>query len=453
MKVTIVGGGLAGSEAAWQIAKRGHEVELHEMRPEVMTKAHRTGKLAELVCSNSFRGAQLTNAVGLLKEELRLLDSLIMKAADAAAVPAGAALAVDRSAFSEFIDRTLKDHPRVKVVTAEVRNIPQAGENRPVIMAPGPLCSPPLAAAIEALCGQACFAFFDAISPIILGESIDLDQTFRQSRYDKGEGSDYLNIPLTEEQYYAFVEGVQNAEKYGGHAEVEADCIDKLKPFEGCMPIEDMIARGHDTLMFGPFKPKGLIDPRTGRQPFAALQLRQDDKAGTLWSMVGMQTRMKRGEQERLFRSLPGLQHAEFVRFGSVHRDSFINSPRCLDATLQFRGCPGLFFAGQITGVEGYVESTSAGLIAGINASRAGEGLPLLAFPRETAIGSLMNYISDPERKDFQPMNVSFGLMSSYAEQPLRSDKGGRIPKAQRRVRTAEQALKILQQFIAEKIA
>ena len=438
--VKIVGAGLAGSEAAWQLASRGISVELHEMRPQLMTKAHKTGKFAELVCSNSFRGEGLANAVGLLKEELKVLNSLVMQSAEFARVPAGGALAVDRELFSATIDERLRNHPLIKVIDGEVTEIPQPTADCAVIIATGPLTSPALARAIENLLGEGRLAFFDAISPILLDESIDHDKVFRQSRYDKGEGADYLNLPLSKEEYYRFVDEIARAEKFGGHAEVESDSIDNLRPFEGCMPIEDIVERGPDTLMFGPFKAVGLTDPKTGRRPYAVCQLRQDDKEGKLWSMVGMQTRMKHPEQLRVFRMLPGLADAEFVRLGSVHRNSFINSPNCLNATLEFRTKPGLFFAGQITGVEGYVESTAGGMVAGTNAAKFLSGEALLTYPGETAIGSLMNYISDPSRKDFQPMNISFGLMPSYLNSETRSE-GKKIPKKDRRIVASQNAL------------
>lgn len=445
--VRIIGGGLAGSEAAWQLASRGIAVELFEMRPERMTKAHRTQSLAELVCSNSFRGADLANAVGLLKAELRVFDSLIMRAADAAQVPAGGALAVDRDLFSAFVEETLTTHPLVQIQRQEITEIPDATRARPVIVATGPLTSPALSNAIQKLTGAESLAFFDAISPIILAESIDESQLFRQSRYEKGAGDDYLNIPLSKEAYYAFVEAVSTGEKFGGHEEVESDDVSNLRPFEGCMPIEEMIARGPDTLLFGPLKPVGLVDPRTGRSPYAVVQLRQDDKAGTLWSMVGFQTRLKHPEQQRIFRSLPGLENAEFVRLGSVHRNTFIDSPKCLNATLEFRSMPGLFFAGQVTGTEGYVESTTGGLIAGVNAARAIAGFELRGFPVDTAMGSLAAYISAEERREFQPMNISFGLMPSYFEIPKRDKSGRKIAKRERREMTADRALASLRAF------
>lgn len=414
--VTIVGAGLAGSEAAWQIASRGIQVQLHEMRPARMTKAHKTGRFAELVCSNSLRGAALTNAVGLLKEELRRMRSLIMQAADSARVPAGGALAVDREAFSSYIDCKIRSHPLIKICTGELTEVPCGDAQHPVIVATGPLTSATLAADIRRITGAESLAFFDAISPIILGSSIDTDKVFRQSRYDKGGSADYLNVPMDRDLYQTFVRSVVEAEKFGAHDEVESDCIEQLRHFEGCMPIEDMAASGPETLRHGPLKPMGLRDPRTGRAPYAALQLRQDDSSGTLWSMVGMQTRMKHPEQIRVFRMLPGLESCEFVRLGSVHRNTFIDSPKCLNSTLQFRGRPELFFAGQITGVEGYVESTAAGLVAGVNAARICRGADPLSLPAFTATGALLNYISDPSRTDFQPMNISFGLIEGYAE-------------------------------------
>jgi methylenetetrahydrofolate--tRNA-(uracil-5-)-methyltransferase len=440
-RVTIIGGGLAGCEAAWQIVKRGIPVQVHEMRPTVTTKAHKTGSLAELVCSNSFRGAALTNAVGLLKEELRILGSLVMEAADFARVPAGGALAVDRVLFSQYVDSKIRSHPLIEIITAEVTSIPESSRQQPVIVATGPLTSKSMARAIETMCGTQSLAFFDAISPIILGESIDQSEVFRQSRYDKGGGDDYLNLPLSKEQYYQFVDEVARGEKFGGHDEVESDYVDNIRPFEGCMPIEEMVARGPKTLAFGPLKPMGLTDPRTGRRPYAVVQLRQDDKEGSLWSMVGMQTKLKHPEQLRIFRMLPGLKEAEFVRLGSVHRNTFMDSPKCLYPNLQFRGKEGLFFAGQVTGVEGYVESTSGGLLAGMNAARMVEGRDLLVPSPYTAIGGLMHYISDSERKDFQPMNISFGLIKGYGEG---IDLAGRkkAPKDEKRMLTSDRALR-----------
>ncbi len=447
--VRIIGAGLAGSEAAWQLTRRGVSVELFEMRPAKMTKAHKTGSCAELVCSNSFRGADLSNAVGLLKAELQSMGSLIMQAALECAVPAGGALAVDRELFSAYVDQRIRSNPLISLREGEIAELPECGAAAPLIVATGPLTSPSLASAIEKVTGASSLAFFDAISPIVLNESLDLEQMFRASRYDKGEGDDYLNIPFTKEQYYTFVEEVAQAEKFGGHEEVESDMVENLRPFEGCMPIEDVISRGPDTLRFGAFKPVGLKDPKTGREPYAVMQLRMDDKAGTLWSMVGMQTRMRHGEQTRIFRSLSGMQDAEFVRLGSVHRNTFIDSPKCLNATLEFRSVPGLFFAGQITGTEGYVESTAGGLVAGINAARLINGESTVQFPAQTAIGSLMNYISDVERRDFQPMNISFGLMPSYTHSSKKDKQGRRLSKRDRRLAAAENALGAIEEFKA----
>ena len=411
-QVIVVGAGLAGTEATWQLVSRNIPVKLYEMRPAVSTPAHKTNKFAELVCSNSFRGADLSNGVGLLKEELKVLNSLIMECAIATETPAGGALAVDREKFSSLVDEKIRNHPLVEVITQEVVKIPEATEDNLVIIATGPLTSRNLSSEIEKLVGSERLAFFDAISPIVFGDSLDYSKIFRQSRYDKG-GAHYLNIPLNQEQYLTFITAVNAAEKYTGNESVENDSLDKLRPFEGCMPIEDMIARGPETLRFGPFKPTGLTNPHSEERLHAAMQLRQDDQEGKLWSLVGMQTRMKRHEQEKLFRSLPGMENAEFVRFGSVHRNTFIESPKCLLPTLQFQSNPYLFFAGQITGVEGYVESTAGGMVAGINATRVINGKAPLTFPDSTAVGGLLAYISTP-RENFQPMNISYGLIPAY---------------------------------------
>ena len=449
MEVIVVGGGLAGVEAAWQVASRGCSVNLYEMRPKKMTKAHRSGNLAELVCSNSLRGASLTNAVGLLKEELRVCNSLIMEAADQTQVPAGGALAVDREAFSLFINYKIQNHPNIKLSVEEITSIPPWSKEKPVIIATGPLSSKEISNSIFQLLGEERLHFYDAISPILLGDSIDKSKIFRQSRYDKG-GNDYLNIPLTRDEYYQFVELVKNGEKFGGHEEVEADEISNIRPFEGCMPIEAMIERGDDTLLFGPMKPVGLTDPATGKRPYAVIQLRQDDRDGTLWSMVGFQTRLKHPEQTRIFKTLAGLERAEFVRLGSVHRNTFIDSPKCLNSTSEARQFPGLFFAGQMTGVEGYVESAACGLVAGINSFRRAMMQHPVSFPKNTATGALLAYISDPERKDFQPMNISFGLMPSYTEMPSRNEKNKKINKTDRRLQASECAITSLKCFLAD---
>ncbi len=425
-KATIIGAGLAGSEAAWQIAEAGFEVDLYEMRPEKNTKAHKSAHCAELVCSNSFRGVALSNAVGLLKQELKLWNSLIMQAAVACEVPAGGCLAVDRLTFAKYVDDKIRNHKNINFIEKELCEIP---EELPLVIASGPLTSRSLADAIIKLTGQNQLAFFDAISPIIFNDSINHNICFRQSRYDKG-GDDYLNIPLNKEQYYKFITDVRDAEKYTGNEDVEQDRLEELKPFEGCMPIEDMVERGDEVARFGPLKPVGLTNPNSDEKPYAVMQLRQDDKDGQTWSLVGMQTRMKRHEQDRILKSLPGLEKAEFVRYGSVHRNTFINSPKLLNATLEFRQKPGLFFAGQITGTEGYVESTAGGMLAGMNTIRHLKELPLTTLPTSTAMGALFNYISEPSREDFQPMNISFGLIPEYLS--LGKDKEGKRAKREK---------------------
>jgi methylenetetrahydrofolate--tRNA-(uracil-5-)-methyltransferase len=441
MKVSIIGAGLAGSEAAYQIASNGIPVFIYEMRPKILTRAHKTEKCAELVCSNSFRGNDLSNAVGLLKEELRTWGSLVMQAAEKSKVPAGGALAVDREFFSAYMDSVIRTNPLITFVNEEITEIPLPDDSHAVIIATGPLTSPSLSNKIRALTGEEHLAFYDAISPIILGSSIDTDIVFKQSRYDKGGTDDYYNIPLSKEEYYHFVNQVLEAEKYSGHEDVENDPVQDLRPFEGCMPIEDMAERGTETLRHGPLKPVGLTDPRTQSRPYAVIQLRQDDSEGTLWSMVGFQTRMKHPEQLRVFQDIPGLKNAEFVRLGSVHRNTFINSPQCLNNVLMFRSIPGLFFAGQITGTEGYVESTSGGLVAGINAIQFVRGREPFIFSNETAMGSLIEYVSNPERKYFQPMNISFGLMPTYAADVLDPNRKKIKDKKQKRLQISEIAI------------
>lgn len=420
--VHVVGGGLAGCEASWQIASRGCAVTLHEMRPHVPTAVHKTKQLAELVCSNSFRGDKLDNAVGLLKEEMRRLGSLVMRVADEVRVPAGAALAVDREQFSTRITAAIEGHPGITIVRGEVLEIPAASPREPVILATGPLTSPSLSASIVRLVGREHLAFFDAISPIVLAETIDRSKVFRASRWnrslgpravpeqagsacgDDGEG-DYLNCPLTKEQYQAFHQAIVTAEKASVHD------FDNTKFFEGCLPIEVMAHRGVDTLRFGPMKPAGLDDPRTGRWPYAVVQLRQDNLAGDHYSLVGFQTQLKWSEQARVLRMIPGLEAAEFVRFGMIHRNTYINGPTVLTDTWQVRERPGLFFAGQVSGVEGYVESAASGLVAGLSAVRSASGLEPLAAPRHTAIGSLGYYVSHADPAHYQPSNITFGIM------------------------------------------
>lgn len=417
--VRVIGGGLAGSEAAWQIASAGVPVILHEMRPVQPTAVHRTDRLAELVCSNSFRGDKLDNAVGLLKEEMRRLGSLVMAVADTVRVPAGAALAVDRDLFSAEITRRLEAHPLVTIVRGEVTDIPDDGI---VIVATGPLTSDRLSEAIARFVGREHLAFFDAISPIVLAESIDMSRVFRASRWNRhspastGEGSadtgDYLNCPLTREQYDAFYDALMTAERATLHD------FDQVKFFEGCLPIEVMAKRGRDTLRFGPMKPTGLVDPRTGRWPYAVVQLRQDNLAGDHYSLVGFQTQLKWGEQARVLRLIPGLEQAEFVRYGMIHRNTYINAPTVLKPTWQTRARPTLLFAGQVSGVEGYVESAASGLVAGMNAARLAAGLEPLLLPRTTAIGALGYYVSHADPKHYDPTNITFGIMAPLTDAP-----------------------------------
>jgi methylenetetrahydrofolate--tRNA-(uracil-5-)-methyltransferase len=411
--VTVIGGGLAGSEAAWQLVRRGVAVCFYEMRPVRQTEAHRTDRFAELVCSNSLRSASCTAAIGLLKEEMRRLDSLVMAAADTARVPAGLALAVDRELFSHYITEALTTHPLIEVRREEVQELP-AGVT---VVASGPLTSPALAEQLRRLFGSEYLYFYDAISPVVTTESINTDVAFKASRYDHGD--DYLNCPLSREEYYRLVDEILAAEK------VPEKEFERCIYFEGCLPIEEMARRGKDTLAFGPMKPVGLADPRTGERPYAVVQLRQDDRAGTLWGLVGFQTKMTYPEQRRVFRLIPGLEQAEFVRLGSLHRNTFIDAPRLLRPTLQFRGRDDLFFAGQMIGVEGYLESAAAGLLAGINAARLMQEAPLLIAPLTTALGSLLAYVTHEERRDFQPMNVNYGLFP-----PLPRHLRGREKKA-----------------------
>lgn len=401
MQVTVIGAGLAGSEAAWQIARQGVAVRLLEMRPVRRTPAHHTDQFAELVCTNSLRSAALTNAVGLLKEEMRRLDSLVMRAADAHAVPAGGALAVDREGFSGAITTALQDHPLVEVVRAEAPEIPPRGI---VVVATGPLTSESLSASIQSFLGSESLYFFDAAAPIVTKDSVDMEKVYVASRYNKGEAA-YVNCPMTESEFRAFYEALIDAETAPLHD------FEEERYFEGCMPIEVMAKRGEKTMLFGPLKPVGLDDPRTGRRPFAVVQLRQDNAAATLFNLVGFQTHLKWGEQARVFRMIPGLAQAEFVRYGVMHRNTYINSPSALRPTYQSKTRDSLFFAGQMTGVEGYVESAAAGLAAGINAARLARGQTLVEFPLTTAIGSLANYITHTDARHFQPMNATFGLI------------------------------------------
>jgi len=429
-KVTILGAGLAGSEAAWQLAEAGIDVELYEMRPKVMTPAHHTALFAELVCSNSLRGAAIENAVGLLKEEMRTLNSLIMKAADAHCVPAGGALAVDRNDFSEMITTTLCNHPRITVNHAEVLEIPSG---RPLIIATGPLTSPGLSTAIAGLTGNEYLYFYDAAAPIVTADSLNMKIIYRASRYGKGD-DDYLNCPMTKAQYELFYQEITCAQT------APVKNFEKLVVFEGCMPIETMATRGIDTMRFGPMKPVGLRHPETGEMPYAVVQLRQDNRSATLYNLVGFQTHLQWPEQQRVFRLIPGLENADFVRYGVMHRNTFINSPKILQPTLQMKEQPQIFFAGQITGVEGYVESAASGLVAGINASRLLQGRKPQVFPEQTAHGALCHYITQADSAHFQPMNINFGLLP-----PLEHKIKDKKVKNQT---IANRALAALQEFI-----
>jgi len=408
---TIIGSGLAGSEAAWQLAEHGHDVVLHEMRPVVGTEAHRTDRLAELVCSNTFKSTELSNAHGLLKAEMRELGSLILWAADQARVPGGTALAVDRDVFSAAVTDRIAAHPRIRLVRGEVTTLPSPG-----IIATGPLTSSALAASIRSRLGVAALAFYDAIAPVVARESLDDTLVFRASRYGKetmegqGEGGAYLNCPMSREQYDAFLDALAAADQHQGHA------FDEVPYFEGCMPVEEMARRGRETLRFGPLKPVGLRDPRTGRDAWAVVQLRQEDRAGRMWNMVGFQTRLRIPEQQRVFRMIPGLESAEFLRYGSIHRNSYLNAPGALSPHLSLRDDPRVLFAGQITGVEGYTESSATGLIAGINLARMLDGLDPVVPPPTTMLGALYRYLREADPAHFQPMNANFGLLDDLGE-------------------------------------
>jgi len=430
--VIIVGGGLAGSEAAWQIARRGLAVELVEMRPVKRTPVHRTGDLAELVCSNSLRGNALDQPAGLLKEEMRRMDSLVVSVADRVRVPAGSALAVDRDLFARRVTEAVQELPGVTIRREEVTRIPEA----PVaIVATGPLTSDALARDVAAFVGRDHLYFYDAVSPVVEAESVDLERTFKASRYGKG-GDDYVNCPFTEGEYRAFYGALMEAEGATLH-DFERELF-----FEGCLPVEVIARRGPETLLFGPMKPVGLRDPRTGARPFAVVQLRQDDLAASHYSVVGFQTQLKWGEQKRVFRMIPGLEEAEFVRYGMIHRNTYVNAPSALEPTFETRRRPGLFFAGQMSGVEGYVESAASGLLAGIGAALRVRGESPLPFPEDTALGALGRYIarSDPSR--YQPTNIAFGLLPELPQR-IRD-------KARRRLALSHRALESLERVQAQ---
>ncbi len=428
--IIIIGGGLAGVDAAWQAARRGVRVRLYEMKPRKFSPAHQSPLLGELVCSNSLRAEGLGNAVGLLKEEMRRLGSLVLAAAQATRVPAGKALAVDREGFAACLTNALEQEPLVEIIREEVTEL---DASRTTIIATGPLSSDALAAALARVTGTEHLHFYDAIAPIVTADSLDLTRVFRASRY--GAGDDYLNCPFTEAEYTAFYQALMAAEQ------VPLKSFEEPRYFEGCLPLEVMAARGYLTLVYGPLKPVGLVDPHTGRQPFAVAQLRQENREGTLYNLVGFQTKLKYGEQERVFRLIPGLEHAEFARLGSIHRNTFIRAPGLLSPYLNFLQHPRLFLAGQISGVEGYVESAAMGLLAGINAARQAQDLPLVMLPRATALGALVGHLTNTASQDFQPMNVNFGLFP-----PL----PGRTPKKLRGEAYAARALEELENWQRE---
>jgi methylenetetrahydrofolate--tRNA-(uracil-5-)-methyltransferase len=426
---TVIGGGLAGSEAAWALAERGVEVTLVEMRPVVRTPAHSSDRLAELVCSNTFKSTDVTNAHGLLKAELRALGSMLLECADRAAVPGGTALAVDREVFSRAVHDRVTSHPRIRVVREEAAELPTPG-----VVATGPLTSDRLADAIAARLGTGALAFYDAIAPIVSSESLDHSALYALSRYGKGGGDDYLNAPMDATAYNAFIDALTAADQFSGHD------FDAVPYFEGCLPVEEMAKRGRETLRFGPMKPVGLPDPRTGREPHAVVQLRREDRAGQMWNLVGFQTRLRVPEQRRVFGMIPGLGAAEYFRFGSIHRNAYVNSPAALGPALTARDDDRLFFAGQLTGVEGYTESLGTGLLAGINLARRLEGRPAAVPPPTTMLGGLYRYLAEADPRHFQPMNANFGLLEPIEAEAVGGRKR-RLSKEDRKARLAERAL------------
>ena len=427
----MVGGGLAGCEAAWALAERGVKVTLREMRPVRGTPAHQTESLAELVCSNSFKSVETVNAHGLLKAEMRLLGSLNLRAADVARVPGGAALAVDRTLFSRAVEERITGHPNITLVREEVEELATN-----TVIATGPLTSDALSAALAGRLGGPALAFFDAIAPIVSAESLDHDRLFRASRYGKGDGDDYLNAPFTETEYDALVAALRAGDQYAPNHE-----FDEVRYFEGCLPVEEMAARGRDVLRFGPMKPVGLPDPRTGRPAFAVLQLRQEDRAGQMWNLVGFQTRLRKGEQQKVFRMVPGLAQAEFLRYGSIHRNAYLNAPAVLTPHLSARDDRALMFAGQLTGVEGYTESSATGLLAGINLARILRNEEPLVPPPTTMLGALYRYLREADPAHFQPMNANFGLLEPLVSPP--------VDKARKKMLLAERALADMRVFAA----
>lgn len=445
-RATVVGGGLAGSEAAWALAERGVRVTLCEMRPVERTAAHQTDRLAELVCSNSFKSTELTNAHGLLKAELRMLGSLLMNAADRSSVPAGAALAVDRDLFSRWVHDKVLAHPNITLRREAVTEIPTPG-----IIATGPLTSEGLASALAARLGLQALAFYDAIAPIVSQDSLDASRLYALSRYGKGGGDDYLNAPMTAGEYGQFVDALIGADQFSGHD------FDQVPYFEGCLPIEEMARRGTETLRFGPLKPVGLADPRTGREPHAVVQLRREDRAGQMWNLVGFQTRLRIPEQKRVFGQIPGLEAAEYLRFGSIHRNAYLNSPAALGPALAARDDDRLFFAGQLTGVEGYTESIATGLLAGVNLARRLEGKPAMVPPPTTMLGGLCRYLREADPKHFQPMNANFGLLEPLGVdgkdardgEDGRDGKRGKMSKEAKKRRLVERAQADFAEWVA----
>lgn len=428
--ITIIGGGLAGCEAAWQSAQRGVPVLLYEMKPHRFSPAHENGNLAELVCSNSLRAARVDSAVGLLKEEMRRLGSLIIQAADATNVPAGSALAVDRSRFAAWISARIENHPAIQVLRQEVQILPAADEHSPLIIAAGPLATPELANELARITGSEHLAFYDAIAPIVAAESLDMDIVFRKSRWDEDTPGNYLNCPLNKEAYLRFVAALISADK------VPLKSFEEARYFEGCLPIEVMAQRGPDTLRYGPLKPVGLAHPESGERFYAVIQLRAENKEQSAYNLVGFQTKLTYGEQKRIFRTIPGLEQAEFLRLGSIHRNTFLCAPAVLQNDLSLQKAPHIYIAGQLAGVEGYVESAAAGLLAGIHASRKVLGLPLSQPPAESAHAALLRHLSQSDPAHFQPSNINFSLFA-----PLQ----GRIPKKQRAALRAEAALSAIE--------
>ena len=437
--ISILGAGLAGSEAAWQAARRGVKVKLYEMKPVKYTPAHHAPTFGELVCSNSLRSDAPSNAIGLLKAEMRAMDSLIMQAADATRVPAGSALAVDRVLFSEYVTEHVRNHPNIEVIACECDRLPDDGIT---VIATGPLTSDPMAEYIRSELGCGGLHFFDAAAPIVDADSINMDVAFFASRYDKGD-ADYINCPMNKEQYDAFYEALISAEE-AALKEFDREQQKDLTVFEGCMPVEVMARRGYETLRYGPLKPVGLIDPRVGKEFYAVVQLRKENKEGTMYNLVGIQTHLTFPEQRRVFRMIPGLENAEFLRYGVMHRNTYLNSPELLAADYSMRSRPNVYFAGQMTGVEGYIESAGSGLVAGINAARHAKGLDALIFPRKTMIGAMAQYVQNGGvSSTFVPMNANFGII----EMPAKKVKGG---KAARNQVIADTALATIQEMLPE---